>query len=311
MEFRIVRAAAVFEHEAVVAAVVGFAHRGVDADLRRHASHDELLDVFVLQDRVQVGGVKRALAGLVDHRLAGLGIEFRNNVVAGFAAHQNAAHRAGVADGRGAAAANFFDRRQIGEVRPMAFPRMEHRESGGAPRRQELLVRLDGAAQLRNVVAEHLAKAAGLEKIALHVDDQERAMLRRERKLVRFGGEIDGRGHQLGPLRGLRSEARQHGRKDRACRVMDRWGPTSGFGLPTAWVRAPLLFAAAQGPGDCRRRSIFRSAGFVANKGSSGLRFRRKAVERVIHERTAWRTYRSRANGGQRVSRPGELIAGV
>ena len=192
MELREIGATAVFEHEAVVAAVVGFPHRGVDADLRRHAGDDELLDVLVLQDGVQVGGVERALARLVDDRLAGLGIKLGNDVVAGFASHQNAAHRAGVADRRGAAAANFLGRRQIGEVGPMALARMENGKSGGAPRRQKLAVRLDGAAQLRDVVAEHFAKAAGLEKIALHVDDQERAMLRRERELVRFGRKVDG-----------------------------------------------------------------------------------------------------------------------
>ena len=41
----------------------------------------------------------------------------------------------------------------------------------GAPGREQLLVRLDGAAQLRDIVAEHFAEAARLEKIALHVDD--------------------------------------------------------------------------------------------------------------------------------------------
>jgi hypothetical protein len=55
---------------------------------------------------------------------------------------------------------------------------------------------------LRNVVAEHFAKTAGLEKIALHVDDQERAMLRRECELVRFGGEVDGGGHPIDLVRG-------------------------------------------------------------------------------------------------------------
>ena len=192
MELRVIGATAVFEHEAVVAAVVGLPHRGVDANLCRHAGDDELLDVLVLEDRVQVGGVERALARLVDDRLTGLGIELGNDVVAGFAAHQNAAHRAGVADGRRAAAADFFGRRQVGEVGPMALPRMENGKSGGAPRRQKFAVRLDGAAQLRDVVAEHFAKAARLEKIALHVDDQERAMLRKEHEFVRLGLDPDG-----------------------------------------------------------------------------------------------------------------------
>ena len=144
---------------------------------------------------MQVGGVERAFAWLVDDRLAGLRIKLGNDVVAGLAAHQNAAHWAGVADGRGAAAANFLGRRQIGEVGSMTLARMENRKAGGAPRREKLLVWFDGAPQLRNVIAEHFAEAARLEKIALHVDDQERAMLWRERELVRFGGKVDGRVH--------------------------------------------------------------------------------------------------------------------
>ena len=43
-----------------------------------------------------------------------------------------------------------------------------------APGRQQAAVRLDGAAKLRHVVAEHFAEAAGLEEVALHVDDQKR-----------------------------------------------------------------------------------------------------------------------------------------
>ena len=85
----------------------------------------------------------------------------------------------------------------------MAFPCMEHRESGGAPRRQELAVWLDGAAQLRDVVAEHLAKAARLEKVTLHVDDDERAMLRKEHEFVGLGLDPNGAFRQFcGGFRG-------------------------------------------------------------------------------------------------------------
>ncbi len=48
VEFGKVGAAAVLKHEAVVAAVVGLADRGVDADFGRHAGDDELLHVPVL-----------------------------------------------------------------------------------------------------------------------------------------------------------------------------------------------------------------------------------------------------------------------
>ena len=52
---------------------------------------------------VEVGGVERALARLVDHGLAGERIELGNDVVAGLAADQDAPHRAGIADAQATA----------------------------------------------------------------------------------------------------------------------------------------------------------------------------------------------------------------
>ena len=48
-------------------------------------------------------------------------------------------------------------------------------------------VGLDRPAQLRDVVAEHLAEAARLEEVALHVDDQQRAVERLQLELIRLG----------------------------------------------------------------------------------------------------------------------------
>ena len=45
----------------------------------------------------------------------------------------------------------------------------------------------DGGAQLRHVIAQHFAESAGLEEIALHVDDQQRACRRREFERIGFG----------------------------------------------------------------------------------------------------------------------------
>ena len=117
------------------------------------------------------------LPGLSITGSPGCGIEFGNDVVAGLAAHQDAAHRTGVADAGGAAAADFLGRRQVGEVRAMALARVHHQQSGVAPRRQQPPVGLDGAAKLRHVVAEHFAEAARFQEVALHVDDQQRAMV--------------------------------------------------------------------------------------------------------------------------------------
>ena len=199
MELREIGSHAVFEHEAVVTTVIGFADCGVDADFRGDAGDDELFDAAMLKDCVQIGGVKRALAGLVDHRLSGHRVELRDDVVPGFAAHQNSAHRPDIADGGGAASANLLGRRQIGEVGPMALARMHHEQPRGSPRRQEALIGLDRAAQLRDIVAEHLAKTARLKKISLHVDDQQRAMLRRQLEGVGFSRDVDEFFHPVAP----------------------------------------------------------------------------------------------------------------
>ena len=47
----------------------------------------------------------------------------------------------------------------------------ERRIVGVAPRRQQSAVRLDRAAELRYVIAQHFAETAGFEEVALHVDD--------------------------------------------------------------------------------------------------------------------------------------------
>src|SRR5580704_2646446 len=165
LELGEVGAHAILGDEAVVAAVVGLADRGVDAHFGGDAGDDELGDAAMLQDRMEVGGVESALAGLVDDRLARRGIELGNDVVAGLAAHQDAAHRSFVADRGLAAAAHLLGRRQVREVRPMALAGVHRQETSRAPRQQQPAVGLDRAAQLRDVVAQHLAKAAGLEKI--------------------------------------------------------------------------------------------------------------------------------------------------
>jgi hypothetical protein len=93
-----VRADAVGQHQALVAAVVGLAHRGVDADLGRHAGDDQLADSCLREQFAEAGAVERALARLVDHRLAGGRGELVDDVVSVLAAHQDSAVRPGVAD---------------------------------------------------------------------------------------------------------------------------------------------------------------------------------------------------------------------
>src|SRR5215472_12404634 len=54
VEFGEVRAGAVFQHQAVEAAVVGLAHRGVDADLGGDAADEKLRDVAAAQHGFEV-----------------------------------------------------------------------------------------------------------------------------------------------------------------------------------------------------------------------------------------------------------------
>ena len=82
LELGEVRRDAVAQHDALVAAVVRLAHRRVHAHLERHAADDQRLDAAIEQDLVQVGGVKRALARLVDDRLARDRVELVDDVVA-------------------------------------------------------------------------------------------------------------------------------------------------------------------------------------------------------------------------------------
>ena len=69
----------------------------------------------------------------------------------------------------------------------MALARVHHHQAGAAPRRQQQAVGFDRAPQLRDVVAQHFAEAAGLEKVALHVDDEQAAVGGLQFERIGFG----------------------------------------------------------------------------------------------------------------------------
>src|SRR5271165_5453106 len=69
LKLREIRADAIGNDDALVAAVVGLAHGRIDADLGGDPADDQLSDAAVLQHRVEIGGEECALAGLVDDRL--------------------------------------------------------------------------------------------------------------------------------------------------------------------------------------------------------------------------------------------------
>ena len=187
LELGEVRADAVGQHDAFVAAVVRLAHRRVHAHLGGDAADDQRLDAAVVQDEVEVGGEERALAGLVDHDLARLRRELGHDVVAVLAAHQDAPIGPGspmrlaprprtIFVGGQSARSGLWPSRVWITIMPVCARRVEH-----APARR------DHRLQRRDVVAERLAEAARLDEVALHVDDDERRRFRVELELIRFG----------------------------------------------------------------------------------------------------------------------------
>ena len=195
MELREVGSAAVGEHDAAIAAVVRLAHRGVDADFGGDAADQQVLDAEVAQQRVKVGRVERALAGLVDDRLAFERIELGDNVVARLAADQDAAHRPGRADAHRGMPAFDLGFRGVGKIGAMSLAGVDDQHVGCSRSVEHGLAGRDRAAKQRDVVAERLPEAARLEEVALHVDDDQRGARQIERD--RLGLRLDGRAQAI------------------------------------------------------------------------------------------------------------------
>jgi len=140
----------------------------------------------MLQDRVEIGGIEGALAWLVDHRFPRLRIEVLHDVVTGLASNQDPAHGTAIADARLQAAARFFRRRTVGEIGPVPFASVHDQEPALARSPQHAAGRRHRAAQPGHVVSERLPEAAGVDEIALEVDQEERGRPRLERERVRF-----------------------------------------------------------------------------------------------------------------------------
>lgn len=130
------RRARVAHHDAVQPEICGVAHRARDAHVRRNPAHDQAADSAHAQHQREVGVAKRAAAGLVDDGLGGEGRELGDDVVAGLAAHEQAAEGAPVADadarGAAAAAAGEVALRERAEVGPVALARVVDGVAGAA-----------------------------------------------------------------------------------------------------------------------------------------------------------------------------------
>jgi hypothetical protein len=91
------RSRAVLEQQALVTAIVGLAHRGVDADVSGNAREHGMGDAARSEGEVQIGGIETALARLVEDELVGFGLELSPNIPSRFTSHQDAATRAWIA----------------------------------------------------------------------------------------------------------------------------------------------------------------------------------------------------------------------
>jgi hypothetical protein len=118
--------------------------------------------------------------------------------MARFAANEDTSHRSGIADPQGRRATFDFGGRRVREIRQMAFARVDDEKTGFARCSQDIAAGFHRARQLRDIVAERFPESAGLQEIALHVDDHQRGFRPDEFNWHRFGCEqIFGRGHRV------------------------------------------------------------------------------------------------------------------
>src|SRR5262249_22470039 len=136
MKFREIGGATIREDYAAKPAVVGFAHGGIDADLSRHATDEQRADRAVAQHQLKIGLVEGALARLINHRLTGKRIEFRNDVVARLAADENSAHWTRRTDTQGRISALHFQGRSIRKIGTMTLAGVYDQHVGAACSRE-------------------------------------------------------------------------------------------------------------------------------------------------------------------------------
>ena len=118
----------------------------MDADIRRNAGQYEVGDAAQPQHQFEVGGKERSFSGLVDHRLAGSWRQFRDDLPAGLAAHQNAAAGAGVADIRtNAPRPPTLVTWEIGKIRAVSFAGVKDVETVTPHRSNHRAIGLIGA----------------------------------------------------------------------------------------------------------------------------------------------------------------------
>jgi hypothetical protein len=89
------------------------------------------------------------------------------------------------------AAARLLCRRQVGEIGAMFLAGVDDHQTRRTGGIEQASGRTDRTAQHADIVAPRLAEPAGLQKIALHVDDHERRYCRLKGEFVGLGVDLD------------------------------------------------------------------------------------------------------------------------
>jgi hypothetical protein len=111
--------------------------------------------------------------------------------VAGRTAHEQPAHRPLLADPERAVAPVTLGREEVGQVRTVSFARVDDGPAAVAEGGQHGPGRLDRAAQVRDVIAEGLAEATGLDEVPLEIHADHGDVRRVERVREGFRRNVD------------------------------------------------------------------------------------------------------------------------
>jgi hypothetical protein len=104
----------------------------------------------------------------------GIGAKRRHDVGAGLARDQEAAHRAGIADAQRRVAAQPLGRRAVRQVGPVALAGVDDRPAPHAEGLEQTPPSARSPAAALTSLPSAGAEAAGLDEVALHVDDDQR-----------------------------------------------------------------------------------------------------------------------------------------
>src|SRR4029077_1219563 len=110
--------------------------------------------------------------------------------------------------------------RRVGEIRPVAFARVDDEQARGTRRFQHRLAGRDRRAEQRHVIAERFAESARLEEVALHVDEDQRGTRKVERH--RLGFSVDSCAQRS--LRPTRLSSKIEAKQRDSANVWIRWG---------------------------------------------------------------------------------------